>query len=140
MDKRKKVAGVELLSSSFAYVGDKNDPSTWHLPVFVPHDAKKTSNLIASALHRVDVIKGIPNDQRAEVRLLLHGAALAHGLEVDRPQLAAKSNASTPAAEPTPPVPLVMNEQIEEIDPAVSEAIARADHLADRLLRSLGLE
>jgi hypothetical protein len=135
--KKKTVAGVELCSSSFAYVGNENNPTTWLLPLFVRGDAKKTSNLIASALHRVDAVKGIPNDQRATVRLLLYGAAIAHGLHIDRSKFAAPVIQT--AEPPTPAVPVVVQEPIET-DPEVLAAIVRADLLADRLLRSLGLD
>src|SRR5437879_11360755 len=92
--KTKKIAGVDLSARCFAYMGDESDTSSWVLPLFVQGDPLKTRNLIASALHRVDGVKGIPDRHRTTVRLLLIGAALANGVDVDRSQFAPKNEAT----------------------------------------------
>jgi hypothetical protein len=82
--KTKKVSGVDLSSMSFAFVGDEQDTSTWHCPLFVPGDAAKTRNLIGNALHRWSQTKGIPPAHRRSVVLQIIGAAKAHGLPVNK--------------------------------------------------------
>ena len=63
-----------LPPSAYAYVGDKDDPSTWHLKV---HDAAHVRN----ALARVNQTMGIPVDHRAGVMTHLMKLAKKHGVE-----------------------------------------------------------
>lgn len=67
--------GEDLHHSKFAYVGDKNDPSTWHLPI---HDAKHAR----LALGRVNQTKGIPSSAKAGVLAKIRRAAKHHGVDV----------------------------------------------------------
>jgi hypothetical protein len=84
--KTRKVDGVQLWPSSFAYVGDESDTSTWKLPIHFPGDEAKTRNHIKSGLHRFDEMTGIPDTERASLRLILFGAARSHGIPVERRQ------------------------------------------------------
>lgn len=70
----KKVDGKELPASAFAYVGDKNDTSTWKLPV---HDADHARN----ALARLNQTEGIPADEKAGVIRKLKAAAKKFGID-----------------------------------------------------------
>ncbi len=87
--KTKKVSGllhrVDLSSKSFAWVGDENDTATWLVPLFDPTSAANSKHLVSSALSRVNEVKGIPDSAFESVRLLVIGAALAHGIDVKRP-------------------------------------------------------
>jgi hypothetical protein len=80
--KTKKVAGVDLRSSSFAYIGDESDTSTWRVPIYFPGDNEKTVNHINNALARFSETGGIPEGDRASVFLLLCGAARSRGISV----------------------------------------------------------
>jgi hypothetical protein len=79
--KTKKVAGVNLSASSFAFVGDLEKPETWKLPIYFPGDAAKTRNHIKNALERFAATI-IPDNERAEVWRMIVGAAKAHGIRV----------------------------------------------------------
>lgn len=79
--KTKRVAGEDLPHSAFAYVGDKNDPSTWHLPVKFKDKAKSASH-VRNALARVNQTKGIPQSAKAGVMSKLHTHAKHHGIDV----------------------------------------------------------
>lgn len=81
--KTKKVAGIELPASSFAYVGDEKDTSTWKLPIHFPGDAAKTVNHIKNALARFPDTKGIPASDSSAVWHKIVGAAKAHGIKVN---------------------------------------------------------
>jgi len=60
MTKTKKIAGhFDLPSSSFAYVGDVEDTSTWKLPIFAPGNMPLSRNLLKSALFRFADTKDI---------------------------------------------------------------------------------
>ena len=80
--KTKKVHGVDLSASSFAFVGDLEDPKTWKLPLYFPNDAAKTRNHIKNALFRFADTKEIPDAARASVWRTIAGAAKAHGIKV----------------------------------------------------------
>jgi Escherichia/Staphylococcus phage prohead protease len=80
--KTKSVDGVELPPSSFAFVGDESDPSTWHLPIHFPGDDEKTKSHIKDALARFDQTDGIPDSEKQEVYGRIVGAAKAHGIMV----------------------------------------------------------
>lgn len=70
----KKVDGKNLPASAFAYVGDKNDTSTWKLPV---HDADHARN----ALARLNQTEAIPADKKAGVLRKLKSAAKKFGID-----------------------------------------------------------
>jgi len=147
--KTKKVHGVQLGPSAFAYVGDPKDTSTWHVCIHVLGDPAKTVNAVKTALGRFDETKGIRDCDREMVWHTLRGAALALGIHVDE---RSKREATTQAAESTPtapeqvpviepkPAPKVRTPKEIEIDRAIEEAVAMADLRADELLRALGLE
>jgi len=79
--KTKKVAGEDLGPGAFAYVGDKNDTSTWKLPIkFSSEEATKAH--IRNALARFNQTKGIPADKKPEVLAKIKAAAKAHGIHV----------------------------------------------------------
>ena len=63
-----------LPASAYAYVGDKDDPSTWHLKA---HDAAH----VRLALARANQTDGIPMDDRAGVITRLHKLAKKHGIK-----------------------------------------------------------
>jgi uncharacterized protein len=83
----KKVAGVELPASSFAYVGDPDKPDTWKLPVYFPGDEKKTVDHIKDALARFDQTEGIPDSDKAHVYAKIVGSAKSHGIKVTAEKL-----------------------------------------------------
>ena len=77
--KTKRKGGKDLPASAFAYVGDKDDPSTWHLPV---HDEAHVKN----ALARVNQTHGIPDDKKAGVLSKIRDKASKMGVDVsDKP-------------------------------------------------------
>lgn len=67
--------GEEVPHSKFAYVGDKNDSSTWHLPVPNASHAR-------NALARVNQTKGIPSSAKASVIAKLRRLAKSKGVDV----------------------------------------------------------
>lgn len=79
--KTKRVAGEDLTSDCFAYVGDKDDTSTWKLPIKFSTDAKTKSH-VRNALARFNQTKGIPADEKAKVKAKIVAAAKKHGIEV----------------------------------------------------------
>jgi hypothetical protein len=81
--KTKRVAGVDLPSSSFAFVGDSDKTETWKLPISFPGDDEKTKTHIRNALARFEQTKGIPDDKKAEVKAKIDAAASAHGIKHD---------------------------------------------------------
>lgn len=81
--KTKRVAGVDLPSHCFAYVGDPEKTETWKLPIEFPGDDKKTKSHIRNALARFSATQGIPEGERDKVKAKIEAAARAHGIEVD---------------------------------------------------------
>jgi len=81
--KTKKIAGTDLNASSFAYVGDLEDPATWKLPLFIPGNAGLTRNMIKNAVERFATTK-IPDERRAEVWRVIVGACRAHASRLER--------------------------------------------------------
>lgn len=79
--KTKRVAGEDLTADCFAYVGDKDDTSTWKLPIKFSTDAKTKSH-VRNALARFNQTKGIPDDEKAKVKAKIVAAAKKHGIEV----------------------------------------------------------
>jgi hypothetical protein len=73
--KTKRVAGRDLPSSDFAYVGDPEVTSTWKLPI---HDAAHVRN----ALARFDQTQGIPAGEKSKVWDKIVAAAKRFGIEV----------------------------------------------------------
>jgi hypothetical protein len=131
MTKTKKVDGVDLSPSCFAYVGDEQGTNTWKLPIRFPGDTEKTVNHIKNGLRRFDEMKNIPQNERLTVWGLLAGAAKAHGIHVEqRPK---RVEAEAKAVELNKAEPVLTDEELSEI-------IADADLKSDLLLRSLGLE
>lgn len=82
-EKTKRVAGVDLPASSFAYVGDPEKTATWKLPIEFPGDEEKTKRHIRNALARFSQAKGIPADKKEEVKAKIVAAAKKHGIDVD---------------------------------------------------------
>ena len=122
--KTKKVSGVDLPASSFAYVGDESDTATWVLPIHVPGDRQKTVNLIKSAAYRVADTRAIPESERQKVFLKIAGAAQAHGIRVEQPASA--------MAHPKTEQPLDA-EDVEE-----KAARAEAELHRERLIKQIG--
>lgn len=79
--KTKRVDGVDLPPSSFAYVGDPSRPDTWKLPIEFPGDEEKTKSHIRNALARFNQTEGIPEDERAKVKAKILAAAERHGID-----------------------------------------------------------
>jgi hypothetical protein len=79
--KTKRVAGEDLTSDCFAYVGDKDETSSWKLPIKFSTDAKTKSH-IRNALARFEQTKGIPEGSKAKVKSKIDAAAKEHGIEV----------------------------------------------------------
>ncbi len=78
--KTKRVAGEDLPESSFAYVGDPDDTSTWKLPIEFSTD-EKTKSHVRNALSRFDQAD-IPESERVFVRAKIVAAAKKHGIEI----------------------------------------------------------
>ena len=89
MAKTKTVAGTSLPASSFAFVGDADNPSTWKLPIEFPGDEKKTKSHIRNALARFNQTKGIPADKKDEVKAKIVAAAKKHGIDTSAKAVAA---------------------------------------------------
>jgi hypothetical protein len=81
--KTKSVDGVELPPKCFAFVGDKDDPSTWKLPIEFPGDDEKTKTHIQNALARFGQTEGIPEDEKAGVLKRIKAAAKKHGIDTE---------------------------------------------------------
>jgi hypothetical protein len=133
--KTKKVAGVDLPMSAFAFVGNQDDTDSWQVPLFVRGDTCKTANLIKNAIHRFWGMKHIPDELRGHVWQRIIGAALAHGIECNakfeaKPERRPEVQAEVKASELKP----VMT------DEELAAVIADADLKSDLLLRALGLE
>jgi uncharacterized protein len=79
----KRVAGVDLPPSSFAYVGDPERTETWKLPISFPGDEEKTKSHIRNALARFSSTQGIPDGEKAKVLAKIKAAAKAHGIDKD---------------------------------------------------------
>src|SRR6185437_6813361 len=79
--KTKRVAGEDLPSSAFAYVGDPDKTETWKLPIKFSSDAKTKSH-IRNALARFNQTQGIPSGERARVHARIVAAAKKHGIDV----------------------------------------------------------
>jgi len=82
--KTKKVAGVDLSAKCFLVAPDPDDTSTWRLPIFVPGDAKLTTNCVKNACARFHHTQGIPTGQRSALWNRLIGCCLVLGLPVQK--------------------------------------------------------
>lgn len=80
--KTKRVAGEDLPSSAFAYVGDKEDPSTWKLPLHFSSE-EKSKRHVRNALARFDQTKDIPDDKKESVHAKIAAAAKKCGIDVE---------------------------------------------------------
>lgn len=83
--KTKRVAGEDLPASAFAYVGDKNDTSTWKLPIKFSSE-EKTKRHIRNALARFNQTKGIPDSEKPKVLAKIKAAAKKYGIGEDSEQ------------------------------------------------------
>jgi hypothetical protein len=80
----RKVAGIDLGPKSFLVAPDPEDASTWRLPVFVPGDAKLTTNLVKNACARFHQTQWIPVGQRSALWNRLIGCCLVLGLPIQK--------------------------------------------------------
>ncbi len=78
--KTKRVAGEDLPSSAFAYVGDASDPSTWKLPLHFSSE-EKSKRHVRNALARFNQTKGIPEDEKEKVHAKIVAAAKKYGID-----------------------------------------------------------
>ena len=124
--KTKKVAGVDLSSACFAYVGDEKDTSTWKLPLFIPGNVSLTRNHVKNAIARFAETKGIPVIERATVWQMIAGAAKAQGISVQR-------ETPEPAKSET-----VKPVQPDAEDADFKSALALGHLAAERFLEKLG--
>jgi hypothetical protein len=76
--KTKSVGGTNVPQSKFAYVGNPQDLSTWHLPLDTPGRAQ-------NALSRINQVKGIPAEKKPAVLQRVRKAAQHHGVNVSAP-------------------------------------------------------
>jgi len=72
----KSVGGDAVHRDKFAYVGDPEDKSTWHLPL-------DTAARAEDALGRFAQTEGIPADKKAEVARKVAAAAKSHGVNTE---------------------------------------------------------
>jgi hypothetical protein len=136
--KTKRVSGVDLPSSVFAFVGNQDETDSWQVPLFVRGDTGKTANLIKNAIQRFAEMKHIPDELRVQVWQRIVGAALAHGIECDakfaaKPESRPEVHAEVKAVELSKTEPVMTDQELAAV-------IANADLKSDLLLRSLGLE
>ena len=80
--KTKRVAGEDLTSEHFAYVGDPEKTETWKFPISGFSSEEKTKRHVRNALARFNQAKGIPADKKAEVKAKIVAAAKKYGIEV----------------------------------------------------------
>lgn len=78
--KTKRVAGEDLSSSAFAYVGDPERTETWKLPIKFS-TPEKTKSHIRNALARFSATQGIPAGEKAKVHARIVNAARRHGID-----------------------------------------------------------
>jgi hypothetical protein len=78
--KTKRVAGEDLTSSAFAYVGDADDPSTWKLPIKFSTE-EKTKSHIRNALARFSHTD-LPEGAKSKALARIRAAAKEHGIDV----------------------------------------------------------
>lgn len=88
--KTKRVAGEDLPSSAFAYVGDKNDTSTWKLPLHFSSE-EKSKRHVRNALARFNQTQGIPEGEKSKVYAKIVAAAKKYGIDVSEEEKKAKA-------------------------------------------------
>lgn len=84
--KTKRVAGEDLASSCFAYVGDPDKTDTWHYPIKCFSTEEKTKRHIRNALSQWEKPNGkknIPDDEQAAVYRRIKAAARKYGIGSD---------------------------------------------------------
>lgn len=79
--KTKRVAGEDLPSSAFAYVGDEAETSTWKFPLHFSSKEKSIRHT-RNALSRWGEAKGIPDEAKAKVKAKIVAAAKKYGIDV----------------------------------------------------------
>lgn len=77
----KRVAGEDLPSSAFAYVGNPTETATWKFPIHFSTKDKSASH-VRNALARFGQAKGIPESEKAAVLGKIKAAAKKYGVEV----------------------------------------------------------
>jgi HK97 family phage prohead protease len=82
--KTKRVDGMDLTASCFAYVGDPDKTETWKLPIRFPGNDAKTKSHIRNALARFSQTQGIPDTERASVLAKIKRAAKAAGIDTGK--------------------------------------------------------
>lgn len=87
----KRVAGEDLESSAFAYVGDVKKKSTWHLPIKFKSEAK-TKRHIRNAISRFDQTDMPNKDEKAKAWKRIVAAAKKYGIEVSSEEDGKKSS------------------------------------------------
>lgn len=110
--KTKRVDGVDLPASCFAYVGDPERTETWKLPINFPGDDAKTKTHIRNALARFGQTQGIPASERTAVLARIHAAAKKHGID-----------AGDKSAMETPDQFSALYEEREAIEKHLSESV-----------------
>jgi hypothetical protein len=139
--KTKKVNGVDLSSSCFAFVGDIENTATWKVAVYFPGNAEKSKASILDAFGKFESMTHtwIPSESVQRVFDTIRGAALANGIFVERQAFEQQIlQAPAPITTPKPEAPSV--QKLRERNRISKEAEAFADRKADELLAMMGLE
>ncbi|MGA3295274.1 MAG: phage major capsid protein [Candidatus Acidiferrales bacterium] len=87
----KRVAGEDLTSDAFAYVGDAKKKSTWHLPIKFKSEAK-TKRHIRNAISRFDQTDMPDKAEKEKAWKRIVAAAKKYGIEVSSEQDGKKSS------------------------------------------------
>jgi hypothetical protein len=99
--KTKRVDGVDLPSSAFAYVGDPDDTGTWKLPIKFP-DEEQSKSHIRNALARFSQTQGIPAGEKSKVLGRIKAAAKKYGIGGDDADKALLDELDKAEASPSP--------------------------------------
>ncbi len=91
--KTKRVAGEDLSSSAFAYVGDKDKTETWKFPIHFS-TPEKSKRHVQNALARWSQAKDIPTDKKSGVKAKIVAAAKKYGIQVEEEEKADKAEAA----------------------------------------------
>lgn len=142
--KTRKVRGVDLNSACFAHVPDIEDSATWRVALYFPGRPELARASILDALGRFEQMRStwIPSESVQRIYDTLRGAAIAHGIHVER--LTFEQQPATPAPAPV----LATNPDEDELSVKelrrhrrnVREYEAMADKAAEEVLAALGLE
>lgn len=79
--RKRAVAGIELAAENFAYVGDRNDPRTWSLPILVPGNAEETRKAIDSTVAAFAAIR-LPLEGKVSAWRMIRSAAKKAGVAI----------------------------------------------------------